>query len=157
MDESPRHPLVGATEHWEALLEDAAATAEEYRERGWTVVELVPGDVTVDPDLPGVSVLLADNEFEAVTDLLGESGVDGYRVYLGSAAGVMFAAVVLEDSRTERAAVVPLYYSHAALRDLQAAVEETGRLATRLRTLDGTEFLVEHDDPEPFFPDSERE
>jgi len=114
----------------------------------------VPGDVTVDPDLPGFGVLLADNEFADLTDLLGESGVDGYRVYLGSAAGVVFAAVALEDSSTERVAVVPLYYSHAALRELRPAAEEAGRLRTRLRTLGGTEFVVEHEDPEPFFPDS---
>lgn len=154
MDGSGDHPLAGATEHWETLLSDVAATAEEYRERGWTVLEPVPGDVTVDPDLPGFSVLLADNEFEDVTELLGESGVDSYRVYLGSAAGVVFAAVALEDTEAERAVLVPLYYTHAALRDLRPAAAEAGRLATRLRTLTGTEFVVEHEDPEPFFPGS---
>jgi hypothetical protein len=157
MEESPRHPLVGATEHWEALLEDLATVVEEYRERDWTALDVEPGDVTVDPDLPGFSVLLADNEFEAVTELLGASGVDGYRVYLGSAADVVFAAIALEDSRTERAAVVPLYYSRAALQGLRPAGEEAGRLVTRLRTLADREFVVEHEGPEPFFPGAERE
>lgn len=153
MDASRDHPLVGAVEHWEAMLEDAAATAEEYRERGWTALELEPGDVTVDPDLPGFDVLLADNEFADVTDLLGESGVDSYRVYRGSAAGVMFALVAVEGTGTERVALVPLYYTHAELPALRSAAEATGRLATRLRTLDRTEFVVEHGDPGPFFPD----
>ena len=153
MDRSVNHPLVGATEHWEAMLEDAAATAEEYRERGWTALETRPGDVTVDPDLPGFTVLLADNEFADLTDLLDESGVDNYRVYRGSAAGVMLAVVALEATPEERVALVPLYYSHARLPGLQSAAEEAGRLATRLRTLDRTEFVVEHDDPDPFFPD----
>jgi hypothetical protein len=154
MDRSVDHPLVGATEHWEAMLDDMDATAEEYRERGWTALELRPGDVTVDPDLPGFTVLLADNEFADLTDLLGESGVEDYRVYRGSAAGVMFAVVALEATPEERVALVPLYYSHARLPTLQSAAEATGRLATRLRTLDRTEFVVEHEDPDPFFPDS---
>jgi hypothetical protein len=153
MDRSRDHPLVGAAEHWEAMLDDAAATAEEYRERDWRTLELEPGDVTVDPDLPGFDVLLADNEFVDVTDLLGDSGVDGYRVYRGSAAGVVFALVAMADTGTERVALVPLYYTHAELPALQSAAEAAGRLATRLRTLDRTEFVVEHGDPGPFFPD----
>jgi hypothetical protein len=157
MDASGDHPLVGATEHWEAMLEDAARTAEEYRERGWTALELQPGDVTVDPDLPGFDVLLADNEFAEVTDLLGEAGVDSYRVYRGSAAGVMFAVVALEATAEERVALVPLYYSHARLPALESAADAAGRLATRLRTLDRTSFVVEHEDPEPFFPDAEED
>jgi hypothetical protein len=152
MDRSVDHPLAGATEHWEAMLEDAAATAEGYRERGWTALELRPGDVTVDPDLPGFTVLLADNEFADLADLLGESGVDDYRVYRGSAAGVTFAVVAVEDAARERVALVPLYYTHAELPALRSAAEAAGRLATRLRTLDRTELVVEHEDPDPFFP-----
>ena len=153
MDRSAGHPLVGATEHWEAILEDAAATAGEYRDRGWTALELRPGDVTVDPDLPGFDVLLADNEFVEVTDLLGGTGVESYRVYRGAAAGVVFAVVALEDAAGERVALVPLYYAHTDLPTLQPAAEAAGRLATRLRTLDRRSFVVEHEDPEPFFPD----
>ncbi|PSQ13024.1 hypothetical protein BRC93_00385 [Halobacteriales archaeon QS_5_70_15] len=152
MDPSGDHPLVGATEHWEAALDDAAATAEEYRGRGWTVLELQPGDVTVDPDLPGFDVLLADNEFADLADRFAEPGVDGYRVYRGSAVGVVFAVVALEATPPERVAVVPLYYSHARLPALRSAAEGAGRLATRLRTLDRTEFVVEHGTPDPFFP-----
>ncbi|MEF8843440.1 MAG: hypothetical protein V5A62_17745 [Haloarculaceae archaeon] len=152
MDVSGDHPLVGATEHWEAMLEDAAATAAEYRERGWTALELQPGDVTVDPDLPGFDVLLADNEFAELTDLLGEPGVDSYHAYRGSATGVMFAVAALEDTAGERVALVPLYYSHAQLPTLESAAEAAGRLATRLRRLDRTAFVVEHEDPGPFFP-----
>lgn len=150
MDRSAGHPLVGATEQWEAILEDAAATTEEYRERGWTALELQPGDVTVDPDLPGFDVLLADNEFADLTDLLGETGVDGYRVYRGAAAGVTFAVVALEDTAGERVALVPLYFAHTELPTLQSAAGGAGRLATRLRTLDRTAFVVEHEDPGPF-------
>ena len=151
MDRSEGHPLAGATEHWEAMLEDMAATAEEYRDRGWTALELVPGDVTVDPDLPGFTVLLADNEFADLTDLLSE-GVDSYHVYRAFVAGVTFALVALEDTEAERVALVPLYYSHARLPTLRSEADATGRLATRLRTLDRTELVVEHDDPDPFFP-----
>jgi hypothetical protein len=157
MGASGDHPLIGATEHWEAVLDDAAATAAEYRDRGWTALELRPGDVTVDPDLPGFDVLLADNEFAGLTDLLGGSGVDSYHVYRGSAAGVMFAVAALEDTADQRVALVPLYYSHAQLPTLESAAEATGRLATRLRTLDRTAFVVEHEDPGPFFPDPGQE
>lgn len=154
MDAPGGHPLAGATEHWEATLEDAAATAEEYRERGWTALELRPGDVTVDPDLPGFDVLVGDDEFADLTDLL-ESGVDGCRVYRGSAAGVLFAVVAVEASAAESVVLVPLYYTPGSLQTLQSAGEEAGRLATRLRRLDGTEFVVDHANPELFFPDPE--
>lgn len=148
------HPLAGATDHWEATLEDATATAEEYRERGWTALELRPGDVTVDPDLPGFDVLVGDDEFGDVTDRLA-SGVDGCRVYRGSAAGVLFAVVAVEASDGEGVVLVPLYYTPESLGALRSAADGTGHLATRIRRLDGTAFVVGHEDPEPFFPDAD--
>lgn len=42
-----QNPFHRVTDHWGAVIEDAHATAEQYRERGWTVVALHPGDVTV--------------------------------------------------------------------------------------------------------------
>ena len=152
MDVSGGHPLGGAVEHWDALIKDVAATAEEYRDRGWTALELDTGGVTVDRDLPGFDILVPDDQFRELTDRFG-GGVDGYRVFVGSAAGVVFAAVALEDTARERVAVVPLYYRHAALSDLRAAAGSAGHLATRLRTLDRTSFVVEHGDPTLFFPD----
>ncbi|MFC7226601.1 hypothetical protein N0B31_04240 [Salinirubellus salinus] len=152
MDVSGGHPLSGAVEHWDALVADVGATADEYRERGWTALELDTGGVTVDRDLPGFDVLVPDDQFRELTDLL-EDGVDSYQVFVGSAAGVVFTAVALEDTSRERVAVVPLYYRHAALPDLQAAAESVGHLATRLRTLDQTSFVVEHEEATLFFPD----
>lgn len=154
MDVSGGHPLSGALEHWEAMVEDVAATAEEYRERGWTALELDPGSVSVDTDLPGFDVLVPDNQFRELSDLL-DDGVDSYQVFLGSAAGVVFAAVALEDTARERVALVPLYYRHAALEDLRTAAEAAGHLTTRVRTLDRTSMVVDHEDHGLFFPGSD--
>ncbi|OYR87879.1 hypothetical protein DJ71_05205 [Halorubrum sp. E3] len=42
---------VQAGNGWSAVIEDMEATAAEYRERGWTTLELHPGDsVLVDSD-----------------------------------------------------------------------------------------------------------
>jgi hypothetical protein len=151
MDVSGSHPLNGALTHWESMVEDMAATAEEYRERGWEALSLDPGDVTVDTELPGFNVLVPDNEFRELTDLL-DGSVDSYRVFLASAAGVIFAVVALEDSARERVALCPLYYRHARLDALREAAAEAGRLSTRIRTLDRTSFVVEHETSAPFFP-----
>lgn len=65
-----------------------------------------------------------------------------------------FALVAMENTGAERVALVPLYYTHAERPALRSAADAAGRLATRLPTLDRTEFVVDHEDPEPFFPDS---
>lgn len=154
MDVSADHPLNGALDGWNAVLEDTRETAAAYRERGWTARTVRPGGVTVDAALPGFDVLVPDDEFRAITDLLAE-GVDEYRVFLGSTSGVMFAAVALEQTTTERVALVPLYYRHADLAELREAATDAGHLTTRLRTLDSTSFSVDHERPALFFPDAD--
>jgi len=154
VDVSADHPLNGALDGWNAVLEDTQETAAAYRERGWTARTVHPGSVAVDAALPGFDVLVPDDEFRAVTDLLAE-GVDEYRVFLGSTSGVMFAAVALEQTAAECVVLVPLYYRHADRAELREAAADAGRLTTRLRTLDGTPFAVDHERPAPFFPDAD--
>ena len=56
-----------AGDGWSAVIEDMEATAAEYRERGWTALELHPGDsVLVDSDRrTGLDVVLPGPEFES--------------------------------------------------------------------------------------------
>lgn len=151
MEDATGHPLEGALDHWNSLLEDTAATAADYRARGWESTTLEPGDVTVDLELPGFDVLVPDNEFDRLVERFGD-GVDEYQVYLASAAGLVFALVALERPDDEQVALVPFYYRHAQLDALRATAEETGALSTRLRTLDRTDLVVRHEEPELFFP-----
>ncbi|MFC6725160.1 hypothetical protein ACFQE1_12435 [Halobium palmae] len=44
-----QHPLSGALDAWERVVDDMEATAAEYREEGWETLELHPGDVTPIP------------------------------------------------------------------------------------------------------------
>jgi hypothetical protein len=150
MDTPDNHPLSGALDHWDSVVTDMSATAEEYQNNDWATLELSPGGVMIDTELPGFDVLVPDNEFNQATTLL-EGGVDSYQVYLGVGNGVVFAVLALEDSTAQHAVLAPLYYLHGTLDELRAHIADNG-LSTRLRTLDKTEFVVNHEDASLFFP-----
>jgi hypothetical protein len=153
MNTPENHPLRGALDHWESVVRDMTVTANEYQNDNWTALELNPGSVTVDTDLPGFDVLIPDDEFSEVITLL-ENGVDSYQVYLGFDGGVVFAVVALEDTTAEHVVLAPLYYQQSAMAELRLKAENGG-LSTRLRTLDKTQFIVNHEDASLFFPTNE--
>jgi hypothetical protein len=60
-------PPAGVMAHWDDVMADVAATAEEYREAGWDVTTLHPGDVH---PLPHATV------GDDIGDLGGDPGTD---------------------------------------------------------------------------------
>jgi hypothetical protein len=141
-------------EHWEALLADAAATAEELRDRGWEVLELHPGDVTVDADRLGLNVLVPDDEFERLEAVVAESELQEHDVYR-TAAGAVFLLVVARDDDRRRAVCCPAYYDPAAAAELQRAAREAGHIRLHLRTLSGETVTLAVERPELFFTGGE--
>lgn len=154
---------------WERVLDDMAATASEYRDAGYTVVECHPGDVTVltgeartlaeqqedhdpGPRRLGFDVVLPGDEFENVQSALGDEPVDRYEVFAARGNGMVFLLVALERG-DDVAVLVPLYYEQTDRPDLEQVAEEEG-LYTHLRPLVDDDVLsVAHADPDPFFPD----
>lgn len=126
---------------WDMLLDDAAATAAAYDERGWETLELHTADVTpldgTYGDEVGLSVLVPDDEFDALEAMLADGSVDGFEVYRTTAMGYVALLLVLEDEVDERAILLPAYYSTGdeSVEGLFAQALADGELALFLRNL----------------------
>jgi hypothetical protein len=157
---TPAFPPGAATgpairEHWEDMVAEMEAIAAEYRENGWSVLELHPGDVTVVTESRrGLDVLLPDDEFERFADWAAEGAFDEHEVYRAEA-GIVFLLVVLRDEATDRAVCCPAYYAFDEVETLRGIVEADGRLATHVRNLAEEYVTVTHEEPAEFFPETE--
>jgi hypothetical protein len=143
---------------WEMLLDDAAATAAEYEDRGWETLELHTADVTpLDgefDDRVGLSVLVPDDEFETLRNTFAGSDIDGFEAYRTEVMGYVALLLVLEDETDQRAVVVPVYYSTGedAAENLFAQALADGELSVYLRNLAEDRVAVTLADPEPLAP-----
>lgn len=137
---------------WDALLEDMAASAAEYEDRGWAAIQLHTADVTLlageHDDRIGLSVLVPDDEFAVLERALDDGTVESCDVYRTEPEGyVAFLLAVETDERT--AVLCPGYYALGddAVESLFAAAESAGELRVYLRRLDETSVTVTIDDP----------
>lgn len=146
------------TEFWEDVLDDAEATADEYREAGWEPILVHPGDVTpMPPDHErfGLDVLVPDDEYETVSEAVEADGAafDGVEVFRAAAGGTVFLVVAVEDEASGRVVLVPAFYGVREAADTLAAARERGELPVHLRTLSNDETVTfEPSDPTPLFP-----
>lgn len=142
-------------EHWDDMLDDMAATAAEFREAGWEVLELHPGDVTVVTQRQrGFDVLLPDDEFEDLRAWVEADEFPDHDVYRAEA-GIVFLLLVLKDPDAERAICCPLYYDDDGEETLRSLAAEDGQLWTHLRRLSDEYVHVSHERPAPFFGEAE--
>lgn len=153
-------------DRWDQVVADAETTAQQYRNAGWTVVELHPGDVTVLTGAPGedpaeaatpqdigLDVVVPGDEYDRVRDHIADRTFDSYEVFRAVDSGVVFALLVVESADGDVAVLVPVYYRLAELEDLREVAEDRG-LYTHIRRLDVDEAVTfTHREPEPFFPD----
>jgi len=162
------NPFHRVTDHWEAVIEDVHATADQYRADGWTVVALHPGDVTVLTGQPrtaaeltgavdrdhrvGFDVVVPGDEFERLRDALADRTVERCSVFGADGSGVVYRVVAVETTDREVAVLVPLYYDRSDVEDL-LAVADDGGLSTHVRPLQDDQVItVEHADADPFIP-----
>lgn len=145
--------------HWEAVIDDMEATAAEYREAGWTVIELHPGDVTVlDDDLVGFDVLIPDDEFDRLETTVDDATLDETEVFRADRGGIIFALAVVRDAKEEVAVCCPLYYDEEGATTLRKWAEQTGQIDTYVRTLTSDQAVtISHDDTEPFLTERQEE
>lgn len=157
------HPLADRREEWERVLEDAAATAAEYRDAGWETLELHPGDVTPlppawepnpDPDgRVGFDVLVPDDEFERLEAAVEDATFDEYEAYTARAGDVVFAVVVTSAEEAGTAVFLPLYYSIPRAEALIPRALEAGVVEASVRPLsDERRVTLTQRDPSPLFP-----
>lgn len=140
-------------DRWDDVLADASATAAEYREDGWDVLELHPGDVTpLTDDTAGFDVLAPDNEFADLREVVEGLDFDRTSVYHAEDGGVRFYVIVPEATADKQAVVVPSFLVLTEEPALEKRAEAEGALVTRVRTLaDDERVTFRHDDPPLFF------
>lgn len=158
MDSPFTGPSQAVQAHWDDLLTDIDALQDQYAAEGWSVTVLHPGEVTpmrgdgIEPAL--LDVLIPDNELDTLDRLVTDHGFDAVDVYRETADGTVFLVVVLQCAAADTVVIYPAYYN---VPDADIMIEEAideGVLRVRFRNLaDDEAVLVEHPDPDPFFPE----
>lgn len=140
-------------DHWDRLLDDTRATAEEYRDRGWDVLVLHTADATIlDGESFGLDVLVPDNEYDDLLALTEEASFDASRAFHTEESGVRFLLVVVEAAGTEQAVAIPAYVPVADEPPLRQRAEDEGLLYTHVRSLSSdSRVTFTHEDPTLFF------
>ncbi|WP_418283980.1 DUF7529 family protein [Halorubrum sp. DTA46] len=139
-------------ERWGDVVADSDATADAFRERGWTALAAHPGDVNPVADAGRLDVLLPGSEFDAANEAVGDAAIDTVRVYAAAGEGVQYRLVVAEDADAALAVCVPTYLGAAEFDALRAAIGDDGTLTVRLRPLDDRDVVeIDLTDPGVFF------
>lgn len=161
------NPFDRVVEPWEGVIADMEGVAAGYRETGWAVIELHPGDVAAldgrdedDGDSEGegrfgLEVLVPDDEFDRLDGWI-EAGArfDSYEIYRTVESGIVFLLVLLTDEASERAVCVPAYYETSKVGKLRERAEREGVFFTYVRRLRRDRVITfTQDDPDLFFPE----
>lgn len=142
-------------EHWEDVISDMQATAEEYEANGWDVEWTRPGDVTLTTtdehgDATAVfTITTPGSGYEAAGEFVeGDYEVERTEVYRAATEQAVFLVVALIDETAGAAFLFPAYYSLLEW----APLYSEGTVFTRIRHIDGRYWDIGHDDPELFAP-----
>lgn len=154
----PDNPAETAMPYWEQVMEDMAATAEEYRSRGWSVQEIHPGDVSIftgEADRTGIELLAPDNEFDPAAEAFDAAGgFENAQVFRAETEGTVYLVIALEDSANETAVLYPAYYSPGHHDEFVEMIQSEGVVRTHIRPLDQRRILTfTHEDPSLFLPE----
>ncbi len=147
---------------WDEVITDMEATAAEYRDNGWDVIEVHPGDVTpLPPDHErfGLDILVPDDEFDTVSEAVETEGTsfDSFEVFRASTGGTVFLVVAVEDKNSGQVVLVPAFYAVREASDTLAGVRERDELPINLRPLSVDEVVTfEPADPGPLLPPGEK-
>lgn len=145
---------VDAADGWQAVVADMEATAAEFDDRGWTTLQLHPGDsVLVDSEArTGLDVVLPGPEYEDLERLLADRSFTEVEVFRAEDGGMVYLLVVEQDLQTETAVFVPAYYDPAGSQKKLETIQTSGVLRLFCRRLNDDYVEFRHDDPEPFLP-----
>lgn len=152
-----RNPFARLSNHWEDMLADVEATAEEYREQGWETMELHPGDVTAfaseEDDTYGLDVLVPGDEFDELEAVVeGGASFDSYQVFRGEGSGLVLLLIAMEDGENELAVLFPAYFDPSESEEMRAAALAEGTMYSHVRPLDKRNVVTfAHDEPALFF------
>ncbi|MGQ3410903.1 DUF7529 family protein [Natrinema sp. LN54] len=141
---------------WQAVLEDMTAIADDYRDRGWTALELHPGDsVLVDSERrTGLDVVLPGPEYEDLKSLTEDATFADVDVFRAEEGGMIYLLIVEQDPTAETAVLVPAYYDTGSGQAALEAVRSAGELRLFCRRLNDDYVEFVHDDVAPFLPEA---
>lgn len=153
----------GVIDSWEAVVSDMEATAAEYREDGWTVIELHPGDVATLTgnheriDRYGLDLVVPSDEAETVYELVEaeDAAFDSCSLFKAVRAGIVFLVVAVEDETRGIAVLYPAYYDvdDEQTEEMLEVATSRGEMQTHVRNLGGERLSTfTHGDPSLFFP-----
>lgn len=128
-------------DNWLDFLDDVEVTVEEYREKGFDVADVYPGDVVPLMDRVALDVLVPGNDFEDVQELTSEFNPE-YSIYKATRGGMIFTLIVAEDPDREVAVCCPVFYSQALEQRLAPAAKKAGFLQIQVRPLSDDEHVI---------------
>jgi len=148
---------------WELTVGEARRIAEEREAAGWETVLAQSGDTAVvtraagDDDRFGFYHLVPGETAEAIVDLDADRFPE-FRVYRRETDTRAYQVTELRNPERGATVVVTGTYPVGDLTPVRETATATGRIYTRLFTLDRSlEFVFEHADPTPFFVEPERD
>lgn len=153
-------PTQALRDHWDDVVADLEATAAELQAEDWTAVTLHPGDVTTrtgrDDAPAGLDLLVADNEFEAVTAQMDAgASFEETAVFRQASGGVTFVGCVMRDPDTRAAILIPAFYPQRGedAQTLAAHARDVGEVRVHVRPLRRDRMVTfTIDDPALVFP-----
>ncbi|QCC59699.1 hypothetical protein NP511_14965 [Natrinema thermotolerans] len=147
---------VQAQSGWQSVIEEMAAIADEYRDRGWTALELHPGDaVLVDSEKrTGLDVLLPGPEYENLESLTENCSFVDVDVFRAADSSMFYLLIVEKDPESETVVFVPAYYDPGSGQPKLDTIRSDSefRLFCRRLSDDYIEFV--HGDVQPFLPEA---
>lgn len=160
MSDTPaeRPDTVQARSGWQAVVEEMSAIADDYRNRGWTALELHPGDaVLVDSDRrTGLDVVLPGPEYEDLEALAADRTFADVDVFQAEEDGMLYLLAVEKDPANETAVLVPAYYDIGSGQSKLETIRSNGTLRLFCRRLNDEYVEFVHDDVAPFLPEALR-
>jgi len=143
---------------WQAVIDDMAATADAYRDRGWTTLEVHPGDsVLVDSAFrTGLDVVLPDPEYEELEALAADTDFTDVDVFRAQDGTTTYLLVAEKDPNSKTVVFVPAYYDHASSANKVDSIRTDGALRLFCRRLNDDYVAFVHDDVTLFFDDNPR-
>jgi hypothetical protein len=166
VDPEAHMPPDGVLNHWDAVVEDMEATVEEYRENGWDVIDVFPGDVApvsgthATVDRYGLDLVVPGETAKELTELVEapDASFDACSVFRAVQTGIVFLVIAVEDTERDIAVIAPAYYDsddETAQEMMERALRE-GEMHTHFRDLaEENVATFTHDDPSLFFPPAE--
>jgi len=157
MSESPggeTPPNVNAADGWQNVIKEMEATAESYRNRGWTTVELHPGDsVFVDSaERLGLDVVLAGDEYETLEATVAAHEFTDVEVFRAVREGMVYLLIAERAPEAQTVIFVPAYYSLQGTNTTRETIRDEDELTLFCRRLTDSYVLFSHTEVDPFLP-----